>query len=112
MARIEVVGHILGDHLLIGYEQIKIPLSHSCRDLEGDVEQLAKAAVVSLGSRVVPERSEEFLGRPTPNFGGRGQLAGVDVNHSGVRLTQFPKVGAGLAVNLLDERQAVSPGFS
>jgi hypothetical protein len=57
----------------------------------------------------VPECGNELLGRPPPDFRRRGKVVCVDVNDSGVRVTQFFAVCVGLGVNLLDEGETLSP---
>src|SRR3984957_2036748 len=111
MASIEIMSHILGDHFLVCLQQIKIFTPHFCGNLETDMEQLAKAAVVRIRTGVVPERGSELLGRPPSNFRRHRKSLWVDVNDCGIGLTQFFAMCIGLDINLLGECQALSPRF-
>jgi hypothetical protein len=111
MTSIEIVRYILGNHFFVCLQQIKVSTSHSCGDLETDVEQLAQTAVVGIRTGIVPECGGELLGRPPPNVGRRGKLGCVDVDDCEVRVTQLFAVRIGLGVDLFGEREALSLRF-
>src|SRR5947209_2105089 len=102
---VQVLGHVLRDYRLAGFEHLQVAFAHLGRDLVADVQQLPKAGVVPPVLRVVAERARELLGRPAPHLFLRGQLRAVYVNHRRVRRAQGFDVVERHGVNLLGERE-------
>jgi hypothetical protein len=107
----EVAGDVLRHDGLVCFQGIEVGVAKLGRDLEADVEELAKMGVVERVRQIVAERAGELVAGPAVDLLGGGELRVVDVDDGGVGLAEgflFRKRGG---VDLLGEIEGGSTGL-
>ena len=80
-------------------------------DLEAHVQQLAQAGIEVRVLRIMPQRPSELCRGPSSDFRGGGESGPVDVDHRGVRCTQFVDVLQRGRVQVFGQLQPVTAGL-
>src|SRR5438132_10487195 len=111
MSLVKILGHVLGDRYLAGFEHLQIARADLSGDFIRDVEQLSQVRIIPVALGIMSQSTGKLLGTPSLNFLFRWQLRAVDVNDGCIWRAEIVDLIERLTVDLLCHSKPITAGF-